>query len=587
MSICSTQILEAVETSANTQTSTRVRTHVLIVALVVILAWAFSLSRSLFDPIGYDQAMYQYMAERIMVGDRLYVDVWDQNGPGIVAIHWISTYLVGRDPVSLRIFDAGWQFLTLVALFSLAARAGRRYLAGWLACGLYLLTYYSLGYVQTAQREGFTVLPILLSIHLVASRGTYQFTRGFLAGALGLFVFTIKPPMGLCFGALWLYAFSVGWRERKHGHPTWPILAGMTLGFLATAGGGVALLSHLGSWQGFWGIITRRDIPGYIQGPRLIWTAFPLLAAGAGTIGLISLGLLHHRGNPTKHECARVSVIATILFGLLVTSQLWPSWQQILTRFIGLWIPALGSILICAWHDREEIWRLCLLMLLASCAALIAQGQFFSYHLPPMLAFAAYIAAIEIDDRIKTFHTESGGQHAWLSFCIAAIISLAVGPWWSTMSMVTKRPYVLSGTTLGDHYTSITKHKLSCPTYATTLKVAHRIQELTNENNPIASLMHEARFYYFARRPSVYKLIAMQEAYRHMFAEYMQAIRSRRPKVLVARIPEALRLSQDLQAIQAAVYTQTETFFGPPGTTIRELYQVVETIDDVCILQPK
>jgi hypothetical protein len=282
-----------------------------------------------------------------------------------------------------------------------------------------------------------------------------------------------------------------------------------------------------------------------------------------------------------------LSAAAAVLFGILLTSQMWPAWQQILIRFAGLWIPAAGSILLCSWHCRSEIWRLCMLMLLAAITAMVLQGQFFLYHMPPMLALAAYIAAVEISGRMTTFGNAGHPQRVWLLVCIAAGISLAVGPWWSTMTMVTNRPYVLAGTTLANHYTAITKHKLSCPTYATTRKVAGRIDEMTTANEPIGSLMHEARFYYFSHRPSVYKLIAMQDAYRHMFADYMQAIRSRRPKVLVARIPEPLRSSRDLQAIQAAVFEQTEAFFGPPGTAVRELYRATETIDDVCILQPR
>ena len=78
----------------------------------------------------------------------------------------------------------------------------------------------------------------------------------------------------------------------------------------------------------------------------------------------------------------------------------------------------------------------------------------------------------------------------------------------------------------------------------------------------------------------------MQVAYRHMFGEYMQAIRDRRPKVVVARVPERLRGSTDTAAIQAAVFDATEAFFGPCGRVIREHYHLTSLIEDVCILQP-
>lgn len=569
---------------------------VIMLAFAVVALWGFSLSRSLFDPMGYDQALYQYMTERVMLGDRLYVDVWDQNGPGIIAIHWLCTLLIGREPVSLRIFDAGWQLLTLFALFALAVRDGRRYRAGWIACGLYILAYYTMGYVQTAQREGFAALPIVLMIHLLAGATSWRFARGFFIGVLGLFVFAIKPPLGLCFGAMWVYTVLLVWRQHRSSssHPpigpignAWMVTAGMTVGFLVASVTSAALVAQVGSLQALLNTLLRRDIPGYVQGPRLVQQALPTLFVGAGIAWLLTTGIWRRRYARSSHERTRLTMAALVISGLLLTAQMWPGWQLILIRFAGLWIPAMGAVQITFWRERSDIRLLSLLMLLTTSTVLILQGQFFLYHLPPVLVLAAFVAGMEITERWAELHKTDAAQGIWLAVCVGAAISLAVGPWWSTMTLPTRQPYVLAGTTLEDHYTSITKHKLSCPTYTTTIKTTRRIQELTGPNDPIGLLFHEARIYYFARRPTVYKLMAMQVVYSHMFADYMQAIRNRRPKVLIARIPESLRQSDDLQAVQAAVFDQVEGFFGPSGVAVRELYQVTERINDLCILQPR
>ncbi|MBI4580853.1 MAG: hypothetical protein HY718_14185 [Planctomycetes bacterium] len=589
----------------------RVRAATICLAAAFVAVWAFCLSRNIFDPIGCDQAMYQYMAERVMAGDRLYVDVWDQNAPGIVGIHWLATRLVGRTPMALRVFDAAWQCLTMIVLAGLVVRDGRRWSAAWLAAGLYALAYYSMGYVHTAQREGFAVLPLLLSVHLVvggsaAGRGTGpSWLRCFVAGALGLVVFSIKPPLGLCFGGLWLYELARGWQRRREGLAPMACVAGLTAGFLAAAAGAVALLMHLGSWDACWRVLTRRDMPGYVMGPTLIRGILPSLAAGAVLLAVAAFGATA-RGCPDvarARETIRVSIAAFVAFGVMFSARRWPEWGHVLSCFAGLWIPAAGSVLLCAWRGRSETWRLCLLMLLTTTASVIVQGQFFLYHVPPMLAFTAYLSAVELDHRLRRWPAMdqrgtalplcgtgfqpvgSHGSTVWSSVCIGSIAFLVFGQWWPTMTFVTARPYVLAGTTLADHYTSITKHKLSCPTYATTIKVAERLRELTAENEPIATLCHEARIYYFARRPPVCRLVSMHVAYQHMFADYMQAIRDRRPKVIVARIPEPLRGSRDLAAIETAVFREAESFFGPPAAVLRDLYRVSETIDDVCILQ--
>lgn len=592
----------------------------LLAAVGFLAVWGFSLSRNLFDPIGYDQALYQYMAERIIAGERLYVDVWDQNGPGIVGIHWLSTHLVGSSPVALRVFDALWQALTLVALIGLAVRDGHRWLAGWLAAGLYVLSYYSMSYVHTGQREGFAVLPLLLMLHLLYSHASEArgapdpsqcdsaktvpagWWRPFLAGALGLFIFMIKTPLGLAFGAMWLYLAVQAIQRRRAGPSVLVPLAALTAGFLCAAGIGVALFMHMGSWDAFWGVLSRRDMPGYVRGPALIRSILPPLLAGCAGIVLLGFGRQAGRHTFSSEFAGSIGEIDTFpfsrllslrwcasaffIFALLLSLRQWSEWRHVWMVFAGLWIPATGSILLSDWRERGEIWRLCLLMGVAVTAAVILQGQFFLYHLPPMLALAAYLAATEIADLLRRPRDSVTARSAWASVCVACVVYLIVGQWWPTMSFVTARPYVLANHSLSDHYVSITKHKRSCPTYATTVRAAERIRELTSENEPMASLFHEARLYYCARRPSVHKLIAMQSAYQHLFADYMQAIRDRKPKVVVARVPQHLRHSNDLQAIQAAVFDEAEAFFGPPGRAIRELYRATELIDDLCLLQP-
>ena len=184
--------------------------------------WLISLSRSIFDPIGFDQALYQYITDRVMLGQRLYTDVWDQNAPGIVGIHWLATVLVGRDPdgpANLR-RDLARHDTRRLGGTGHARRAPMA--AGWLAASLYALAYYGLGYTQTAQREGFAVLPLLLAVHALApGQSIHESLKGLasrhvLAGAMCFVAFIIKPPLGLCFGVLWLMELAGLWsRETK------------------------------------------------------------------------------------------------------------------------------------------------------------------------------------------------------------------------------------------------------------------------------------------------------------------------------------------------------------------------------------
>lgn len=575
--------------------------------------WLFSLSRSLLDPIGYDQALYQYMAERVIAGQTLYVDVWDQNAPGIVGIHWLATMLVGGSPIAHRAFDAGWQLLTLAALVGLAVRDGRRWAVAWVAAGLYTLSYYGMGYVQTAQREGFAVLPLLLAAHAVLRSesgdlpAAKSFRRHVLAGAMGLLVFSIKPPLGLAFGVLWVRAVVIARQHRREGTQALAGLAGLTMGFVAAAAAATGLLWYLGSLDGCWGVLTRRDMPGYIAGPDLIRAIAPsiILSGGAlaALIGLLALGGRLARGETAtgpaaaRSECLRTFVAGMIVLGMLMTARQWPAWRDLLTLLAGLWLPALGAILICFWRGRSETWRVCLLLLAATIGAVVIQGQYFLYHCTPIFAFVAYLSAEELGERFRRFGTATRAARVWTATCLAAVAYLAAGYWWPTMTFVGSGVNLLSDQSLAEHYTAITKHKLSCPTYETTVKVAERIQELTDESDPIACLFHEMRIYYFSKRPPVHRLLPVQPVFRHMFADYMHAIRERRPKVIVARRPgaeknrwlssvSAVSGEAEMAAVEAAVFDATEAHFGPEGRVIRDLYHITDIIDDVCILQP-
>ena len=112
---------------------------------------------------------------------------------------------------------------------------------------------------------------------------------------------------------------------------------------------------------------------------------------------------------------------------------------------------------------------------------------------------------------------------------------------------------------------------------------------MTNPDDPIACLIDEPRIYYLSERPAACPLLRTQDCYRHKFAGLITAVRDRRPKVVLARIPRELRGKQHEQAdIRSAILADLESHFGPPAVVIRDHYQITDVINsDVCILQPK
>ncbi|HQE29025.1 MAG TPA: glycosyltransferase family 39 protein [Phycisphaerae bacterium] len=558
------------------------------------------MSRSLFDPLGVDQALYQYMTDRVIAGQTLYVDVWDQNLPGIIAIHWISTRLFGNSAFAFRLFDACWQVLTLVTLAALVRSHSRSWTTGLLAALLYSLAYYGYGYMQTGQREGFAVLPLLVALHAIVhgSSRNGRLTAGaayFAAGVMCLLAFMIKPPLGLCYGVLWCWILAEACRDRHHASASWARFVGLTVGFLIALAGVAVLLAHLGILKETWRLLIRADMQGYVTSPGLIRSIAPELAVGVLAITGVGFARAFWSYRTAGHGAWKACLkdthwmaVGIVAYCVFMTAYRWDCWRTyIVVPSLGLLLPAAGALAQAPWFGRARVWRGLMLVGVASFVALVMQGRFSPYQAMPMLACAAGLAAIEIADRWHILVTHSRQSAGWLAICLAAVTHTGVGLWWHQMTAFTTEPYVLAARSLDEHYDRVTKHKRKFPRHATTMRVARRVQELTPAGEPIVSLSADSRLLYYCARPSIDRLFYVIDLYAHFYPAQMRAIREHKPKVILACTPAAGRDSEDLSSIEKAIFDEAESTFGPEARCLREEYRLTEKIDDICLLQPK
>ncbi len=663
-----------------------VRPATLLLATIWAAVFCVSLSRNVLDPIGYDQAFWQYVTERVLAGERMYVDVWDQNAPGVLGIHALSTWLVGRSPMALRVFDAGWQLLTMGLLVLLAGRDGGRWGVGWLAASLYVLAYYSGGYVHTAQRDGFAVLPMLIALHVVTTPlrscgGGARIAAHAVAGGMGLAMCAVKPPLGLVFGVLWWWTLAEAWMRRGEGRRAWYPWLGLNTGFLLVAAAGAALMIAWGWWDGFVRAMNRADVPGYIQGPMLVrqlmQAVLPIAALLAVAVAWWLRDEFRAGGGaaPSTVGSRSRSVAGTFLVAWIkavavaagvLSIWLWPAWQSLLPMVGGLLLPAGGAVLLQAWAGRSRTWRLVALTAGAVFAAIVVQGQFYFYHFPPLLACLAYLAADELlrqsrdrgraatvrerwprraasvrewfrgfvrsrkrwqsrdcegavaaqsrgrEGAVPRFRAKPqamaaqsrdpllaptaspassprtlGTFHPWCLVCLASVALLAGHAWGGKMTSVSTQPWILRSMTLAEHYDQVTRHKPRYPLYSTTQRAARRVRELTLPTDAIACLINEPRLYYLAERPAAHRLVIPNEAFRPLFDEFLPTLHTKRPPVILARVPEMVRGCEDPTTVHAAVFDEAESFFGPQARLLRDAYRVTELIDDICILQPR
>lgn len=175
----------------------------LMAAAVMLVAFrlhAFSL------PLETDESNYAYIGARLLAGDRLYVDVWDHQPPGVFMLFAGAIALFGDDPLVFRWLATGFSLASLVCVFLLIRRLAT---SGAAACGamLFALASSDPGTAgEGCNREIYMNAAVLAAWCLaLVPRGATK-GRMFLAGcalALGSFVKTVVAVHWLLL-ALWI-----------------------------------------------------------------------------------------------------------------------------------------------------------------------------------------------------------------------------------------------------------------------------------------------------------------------------------------------------------------------------------------------
>lgn len=232
---------------------------ILLLAAVIILF----LPLSIRPPIG-DVGIFVYMADRLVQGDRLYVDVWDNKPPLRPLLDQLAFMVFGRSPASLIFLLIVLSWLAALGLWRLGWHFGGRW-GGWAAALVYL--WASWGLEQACvQAEGLVAAPLAWAFVFALSarpkrgsdsaghalsrtrpgfeeaRGTaapgcacrVSHGRAALAGALLACAAGIKTPFG-AFVLPWVVVAGLGW-PLVSAALAFLAVVGLVMGYLAAQG---------------------------------------------------------------------------------------------------------------------------------------------------------------------------------------------------------------------------------------------------------------------------------------------------------------------------------------------------------------
>ena len=141
----------------------------------------------LLAPFGRDQGIYAWMAEGVLQGQRLYLELWDHKGPLVPLLYAAALSLFGVSEGAVRLFDV------LLLLGALGALIFRRGFAGW-ASALFFLLLVNPDWWRSGQPDLWVADLFIIAIAL----GNLKQARAdFVAGLLFGSILWVKPVYGL------------------------------------------------------------------------------------------------------------------------------------------------------------------------------------------------------------------------------------------------------------------------------------------------------------------------------------------------------------------------------------------------------
>jgi len=307
---------------------------------------------SLLEPFGRDQGIHATIAYALDNGLVTYRDVFNMKPPLTTAVHWLSQALFGHSMMAIRALDLIFAALTALGLVEIGRLLRRGLVFGFAAPVGFALIYYSYGFWEHAQTDGWAGFLVVFALWMMLlgwqrPKGRARLWLMIGSGAtLGL-AFGLKYTIGGA-GVLIFAPLIAGTIGQTHTRFRIRDLLACVLGGLAVLALIVAVLAAFGALDPFLDI--QSFITGYVG---YVSKSKPGLADEFSLIGMMSPYL-----------------IAVVAVGLIAVAVEWIATRESLTLVVGLlWVLA-------GWVSGH------------------VQGKGFSYHYLPMLpAYALLIGA--------------------------------------------------------------------------------------------------------------------------------------------------------------------------------------------------
>ncbi len=319
----------------------------------VVFGCALLLAPTLTFRLGVDQGVFAYMGDQILHGRWPYTGTWEADYPGLMFLQALEILVFGRSVVMFRVFDLLFQLGIALLIYRIAHRvAGRA--AGILGAFTYCLIYQGYGPWNTAQREGFGLLFVLLGYWLLftSDRRTAGRTAAGIGLSLGLATL-IKPTL-LAAAAFYLPLVrrlrGDGWKRLAIAAAGVALPAVVVIAFYTALGSLTALYEATVAYQPVYASRLRGDEP-----LLLAWLSnVPRLGAQTWFISVAYLPFLLFGEHVEERRMLYLGYLGTL--AAIVVQGTFAGYHYL--PGLGIGAVLLGHMFqtVCGWITRSSRW---------------------------------------------------------------------------------------------------------------------------------------------------------------------------------------------------------------------------------------
>lgn len=168
--------------------------YLLILFICLLLTRLYSYN----EPFSYDIPVFSVMADELLHGKRLYVDVWDHKPPAIYFLFALAQLVAGYGPGSVYLLNALGSLTVLSGVYMAASRWGRNFWPGIWATAFWVVISGDVGLqANQPKAELFLNAGFIWILALIMRLPRNERCTLLLIGTLTAFVSLLKPHTAL------------------------------------------------------------------------------------------------------------------------------------------------------------------------------------------------------------------------------------------------------------------------------------------------------------------------------------------------------------------------------------------------------